>query len=90
MVRVELYADGVNGDEPVRQEMTRGQQLVGANGYIYQRTGAFDTPGCGLYGASDTALPGRCGSSRSCSHLMAAVISIAGCRLRIDEAESDC
>jgi starch phosphorylase len=34
-VRVELYADGVNGGDPVRQEMMRGEQLVGANGYIY-------------------------------------------------------
>jgi starch phosphorylase len=34
-VRVELYANGVNGGEPVRQEMIRGQQLVGANGYVY-------------------------------------------------------
>ena len=34
-VRVELYANGVNGGEPVRQEMMRGGQLVGANGYIY-------------------------------------------------------
>jgi starch phosphorylase len=34
-VRVELYADGVNGGEPVRQEMTRGGQLPGPNGYIY-------------------------------------------------------
>ena len=34
-VRVELYAEGVNGDDPVRQEMTRGGQLVGANGFIY-------------------------------------------------------
>jgi len=34
-VRVELYADGVNGGEPVRQEMMRSGQLVGANGYIY-------------------------------------------------------
>ena len=34
-VRVELYADGANGAEPVRQEMTRGQGLVDANGYIY-------------------------------------------------------
>jgi starch phosphorylase len=34
-VRVELYADGINGDKPVRQEMRRGQQLVGANGYIF-------------------------------------------------------
>ena len=31
-VRVELYADGVNGGEPVRQEMKRGSQLVGASG----------------------------------------------------------
>ena len=34
-VRVELYADGVSGGEPVRQEMMRSAQLVGANGYIY-------------------------------------------------------
>ena len=34
-VRVELYADGVNGGEPVRQEMKRVRQLVGANGSIY-------------------------------------------------------
>jgi starch phosphorylase len=35
-VRVELYADGVNGGVPVRQEMKRGQQLAGApGGYVY-------------------------------------------------------
>jgi starch phosphorylase len=34
-VRVELYADGVDGGEPLRQEMMRGRQLVGANGYVY-------------------------------------------------------
>jgi starch phosphorylase len=34
-VRVELYADGVNGSEPVRQEMIRGQQLVEADSYNY-------------------------------------------------------
>jgi len=34
-VRVELYAEGLNGDKSVRQEMTRGQQLMGANGYVY-------------------------------------------------------
>ncbi|MDP1993429.1 MAG: alpha-glucan family phosphorylase [Syntrophales bacterium] len=35
-VRVELYADGVNGGIPVRQEMTRVRQLVGATGgYVY-------------------------------------------------------
>ena len=36
-VRVELYADGVNGGEPERHEMTRGrgQQLTDVNRYIY-------------------------------------------------------
>ena len=35
-VRVELYADGVNGGIPVRQEMMRVRQLVGATGgYVY-------------------------------------------------------
>ena len=34
-VRVELYANGSNGGEPVQQEMTRGRQLAGANGYVY-------------------------------------------------------
>ena len=34
-VRVELYADGVNGGEPVRQEMKRVRQLVDRNGSIY-------------------------------------------------------
>lgn len=35
-VKVELYAEGVNGGDPVRQEMMRWQKLVGAeNGYVY-------------------------------------------------------
>ena len=35
-VRVELYADGINGDGAIRQEMARGRKLVGTeNGYIY-------------------------------------------------------
>ena len=35
-VRVELYADGVMGSAPVRQEMKRGRQLLGASGgYVY-------------------------------------------------------
>jgi glycogen phosphorylase len=35
-VRVELYADGVDGGAPVRQEMTRIRQLPGeAGGYVY-------------------------------------------------------
>ena len=35
-VRVELYADGINGSNPIRQEMTRVQTLAGeARGKIY-------------------------------------------------------
>jgi starch phosphorylase len=35
-VQVELYADGVNGGHPVRQEMKRVRQLAGASGgYVY-------------------------------------------------------
>jgi starch phosphorylase len=35
-VRVEIYADGMDGGAPVRQEMKRGQQLDGASGgYLY-------------------------------------------------------
>jgi starch phosphorylase len=35
-VRIELYADGVNGGKPIRQEMKRGQNLTGAaNSYAY-------------------------------------------------------
>jgi starch phosphorylase len=34
-VRVELYADGVNGGEPVRQEMMHEQEPADAKSYIY-------------------------------------------------------
>jgi glycogen phosphorylase len=34
-VRVELYADGINGGNPVRQEMTCVRQPVGTHGAIY-------------------------------------------------------
>lgn len=35
-VRVELYADGVNGSESERHEIRRGQQLTEVNGYIFK------------------------------------------------------
>ena len=36
-MRVELYADAINGGEPVRQEMTRVAQLAGeASTYTYR------------------------------------------------------
>jgi starch phosphorylase len=33
--RVELYAAGVNGGEPIRHEMLRGQKFAEENGYIF-------------------------------------------------------
>jgi starch phosphorylase len=36
MVTVELYAEGLAGNQPARQEMTRGQLVAGsADGYVY-------------------------------------------------------
>ena len=44
-VRVELYANGINGAGPVRQEMKRVRQLVGAaNGYAYSARVAATRP----------------------------------------------
>jgi glycogen phosphorylase len=38
-VRVELYADGINGESPVHQEMRRVRQLAGtASGHVYRAT----------------------------------------------------
>ncbi|MGH7182577.1 MAG: DUF3417 domain-containing protein, partial [Nitrospiraceae bacterium] len=37
VVRVELYADGVNGDDPHRQEMRSVRQLAGSvGGHVYR------------------------------------------------------
>lgn len=44
-VRVELYADGVNGGAPLRQEMKRSRQLAGASGScIYSAAVSADRP----------------------------------------------
>jgi len=44
-VRVELYADPRHGEEPLRQLMTRGQALVGAEGgYLYSASVPADRP----------------------------------------------
>jgi starch phosphorylase len=44
-VRVELYADSLNEGEPVKQEMMRGEKLVGAeNGYVYTAGVPADRP----------------------------------------------
>ena len=43
--RVELYADGVNGGGPARQEMLRVRQLAGApGGYLYSATVSTGRP----------------------------------------------
>lgn len=44
-VRVELYADGQNGGEPVRQPMNRGEPLVGStHGFVYVASVAANRP----------------------------------------------
>ncbi|MGA2111116.1 MAG: alpha-glucan family phosphorylase [Anaerolineales bacterium] len=43
-VRVELYAEGANGRPAVRQEMSRGQPLEEANGYLYTAQVAATRP----------------------------------------------
>jgi starch phosphorylase len=44
-VRVELYADAQAGGSPIRQEMARLQELIGAiNGYVYHTVVPADRP----------------------------------------------
>ena len=44
-VRVELYAEGANGDGPVRQEMKRFRLMTGAaGGYVYSASVPADRP----------------------------------------------
>jgi starch phosphorylase len=44
-VRVELYANGINGAAPVRQEMQRVRELTGASGgYVYRASVSADRP----------------------------------------------
>jgi len=44
-VQVELYAEGANGDGPVRQEMKRFRPLTGAaGGYVYSASVPADRP----------------------------------------------
>jgi starch phosphorylase len=43
-VQVEIYADGLNGAEPICREMTRGDRLVGGHGYLYTAEVASTRP----------------------------------------------
>ena len=43
-VKVEIYANAADSGEPVRREMSRGPQLVGANGFVYTAQASSDRP----------------------------------------------
>jgi starch phosphorylase len=43
-VQVELYAEAINGTEPVRQTMVRGESLVGENAWRYSAIVRADRP----------------------------------------------
>ena len=43
-VHVELYADGIDGGEPVRHVMVRGESLVGENAWRYSASVRADRP----------------------------------------------
>jgi starch phosphorylase len=43
-VRVELYADGIAGSEPVRHVMVRGESLAGENVWRYSASVRADRP----------------------------------------------
>ena len=74
-VRVELYADGVNGGSPVRQEMKRVRPAGGRAGRLRLPRGcARGPPGSGLYGASDAALRRRRDPFGSRTNPLAALI----------------
>jgi starch phosphorylase len=69
VVRVELYADGVNGDGPVRREMKCVRQLTGASGgYVYSA-------------AVPTARPPADYTARMIPHYDGAAIPLEGARI---------
>ena len=74
-VRVELYADGINGGDPVREELRRLGQSTGASGsYVYRADCTCGTPGNGLYGARNTLLRRRCDPARKRTNPLATMI----------------
>lgn len=74
-VRVELYADGLNGDSAHRQEMCSVRQLAGSvGGHVYRRVGACDPLSNRLYGARNPVLRWYCCSPGRGSYPMAAMM----------------
>ena len=94
-VRVELYADGVNGSAPLRaRDDTRGA-TGWRPGTVRLQCGCISgPPGHGLYGARDTALRQRCGPTGKRTNPMAAMIQenahdSTQCSPRQDPGDSD-
>ena len=75
-VRVELYADGVNGGAPVLQEMKRVPP-AGKPPAAFTRASARGARICRLYSASRTEFLRCCGSAGSPSNPMAASVTNA-------------
>ena len=74
-VRVELYADGINGGDPVRQEMKCARPLAGRIRRLrLSRNGARDTSSQRLHGASDTSALRGGGSAGIRSNPMATIV----------------
>ena len=74
-VRVELYADGINGGDPVRVEMKCARPLPDASrGCVYRAHGARDASSERLHGASDTSALRGGGSVGIRSNPMATMI----------------
>ena len=60
-VKVELYSDGENGDDPVRQPMQRGEPLVGsANAFLYAANVPATRPASGY---TPRVIPNKAGAS---------------------------
>ena len=74
-VQIELYADGLDGSGPVRQEMKRVRELEGVpGGFVYATASACHTSGRALYAPNDRSLRGRhCSSARSSMDRLAAM-----------------
>ena len=74
-VRVELYADAVQGGAPARQEMKRVGELAGApGGYIYSASMPADRPPTGLHSATDPAPRRRGPPAGGAANSLAAMI----------------
>ena len=84
-VQVELYAEGMEDRGPVRQEMKRDRQLVGASGgYVYSASVSAARSPSDYTARVIPQLRWRCGSPGSLSHPVAARVD-SGFGLRVDK-----